>query len=159
MATLLCRAAAERPMLVVLDDLHWADESSLLLLSFVAAQLATNPVAMVGAYRSTEVGPDHPIAKLLHDVSRRGHVVSLGGLDTDGVAALMASTAGTQLREELAAAVHRQTGGNPLFVGEILRHLAERGVIGQGADGRTRIGHARQAVCIIVGVAARDRVG
>jgi class 3 adenylate cyclase/tetratricopeptide (TPR) repeat protein len=123
-ASLLCRAAAQRPALVILDDLHWADESSLLLLSFVAAQLATNPVAMVGTYRSTEVGTDTPIANVLHDVSRRGRIVSLGGLDTDGVAALMASTAGTQLREELAAAVHRQTGGNPLFVGEVTRLLA-----------------------------------
>ena len=123
-ASLLCRAAAQRPALVVLDDLHWADESSLLLLSFVAAQLATNPVTMVGTYRSTEVGPDDPVAKVLHDVSRRGHVVTLAGLDTEGVAALMASTAGTELRQELAAAVHAQTGGNPLFVGEVTRLLA-----------------------------------
>ena len=123
-ATLLCRAAAQRPTLVVLDDLHWADESSLLLLSFVAAQLATNPVAIVGTYRSTEVGPEHPISSVLGDASRRGHVISLSGLDTAGVAALMASTAGTELRDELAAAVHRQTGGNPLFVGEVTRLLA-----------------------------------
>jgi predicted ATPase/class 3 adenylate cyclase len=123
-ASLLCRAASQRPTLVVLDDLHWADESSMLLLSFVAAQLATNPVAIVGAYRSTEVGPDHPVAKVVHDASRRGHVLSLTGLDTAGVAALMESTAGTELRHELAAAVHRQTGGNPLFVGEVTRLLA-----------------------------------
>jgi predicted ATPase/class 3 adenylate cyclase len=123
-STLLCRAAGQRPTVVVLDDLHWADESSLLLLSFVAAQLATNPVAIVGTYRSTEVGLDHPIANVLQDASRRGRVIAVGGLDTDGVAALMASTAGTDLREELAAAVHRQTGGNPLFVGEMTRLLA-----------------------------------
>jgi len=123
-ASLLCRASAQRPTLVVLDDLHWADESSLLLLSFVAAQLATNPVAIVGAYRSTEVGPEHPLTKVLPDTSRRGRVLELGGLDTDGVAALMASTAGTELRQELAAAVHQQTGGNPLFVGEVTRLLA-----------------------------------
>ncbi|MBV8161644.1 MAG: hypothetical protein JO265_12040, partial [Acidimicrobiia bacterium] len=111
-------------MVVVLDDLHWADESSLLLLSFVAAQLATNPVAIVGTYRSTEVGPEHPIAAVLRDARRRGNVLHLAGLDTHGVAALMASTAGTELRDELAAAVYRQTGGNPLFVGEITRLLA-----------------------------------
>jgi len=123
-ASLLCRASAQRPTLVVLDDLHWADESSLLLLSFVAAQLATNPVAIVGAYRSTEVGPDHPLTKVLPDTSRRGRVLEVSGLDTDGVAALMASTAGTELRQELANAVHQQTGGNPLFVGEVTRLLA-----------------------------------
>ena len=121
-ASLLCRAAAQRPTVVVLDDLHWADESSLLLLSFVAAQLATNPVVILGAYRSTEVGPDHPIAHVVE--SRRGQVLALSGLDTEGVAALMASTAGTELHDELAASVHRQTGGNPLFVGEITRLLA-----------------------------------
>ncbi|MBV8986147.1 MAG: AAA family ATPase, partial [Acidimicrobiia bacterium] len=123
-ASLLCRASAERPTVIVLDDLHWADESSIRLLSFVAAQLATNPVVIVGAYRSTEVDAQHPLAAVLSDVSRRGHILNVGGLDTTGVAALMASTAGTQLREELAAAVHRQTGGNPLFVGEITRLLA-----------------------------------
>jgi len=123
-ASLLCRAAAQRPTVVVLDDLHWADESSLLLLSFVAAQLATNQMLIVGAYRSTEVDADHPLAAVLSDVSRRGHIVNLGGLDSAGVAALMESTAGTELREELAEAVHRQTGGNPLFVGEVTRLLA-----------------------------------
>src|SRR5207248_4353729 len=118
------RAAAERPTVIVLDDLHWADESSLLLLSFVAAQLATNPVVIVGAYRSTEVDAGHPLAAVLSDVSRRGHILNVAGLDATGVAALMASTAGTQLREELAEAVYRQTGGNPLFVGEVTRLLA-----------------------------------
>jgi len=123
-ASLLCRTAGPRPLLIVLDDLHWADESSLLLLSFVAAQLATNAVAIIGTYRDTEVGPDHPIASVLRDAGRRGQVLTIAGLDTAGVAALMASTAGTELRRELAAAVHRQTGGNPLFVGEMTRLLA-----------------------------------
>lgn len=122
-ASMLCRAASRRPLLLVIDDLQWADESSLRLLSFVAAQLATNPVAVVGPYRSTEVGPDHPLASVIQDVARRSEVVGIDGLDTDAVADLMASTAGTDLNADLAAAVHRRTGGNPLFVAEITRLL------------------------------------
>ena len=123
-ASLLCRAASRRPLLVVVDDLQWADESSLRLLGFVAAQLATNPVVIVAAYRSTEVGPDHPMAPVIQDIGRRGEVLAITGLDTAGVAALMASTAGTDLRDELAVAVYEQTGGNPLFVAEMTRLLA-----------------------------------
>ncbi|MCU1449887.1 MAG: ATPase-like protein, partial [Acidimicrobiales bacterium] len=72
----------------------------------------------------TEVGPEHPLSAVLRDVTRRGQVLSITGLDSAGVAALMAATAGAELREELAGAVHRQTGGNPLFVGEVTRLLA-----------------------------------
>jgi len=122
-ASTLCRAASRRPLLIVLDDLHWGDESSLRLLGFVAAQLPTAAVAVVGTYRDTEVGAGHPLATMLHDAAQRAHVLPLTGLDADAVSRIMAATAGTTLHPELAADVHRQTGGNPLFVGEITRLL------------------------------------
>ncbi|MBA3652779.1 MAG: AAA family ATPase [Actinobacteria bacterium] len=128
-ASFLWRAAARQPVVVVIDDLHWADESSMRLLTFVAGQLATHPVAIVGTYRDTDVGPDHPLAALLHDASRRGQLLPVGGLDGADVARLMAKTAGTELRIELATAVHQQTGGNPLFVAEVTRLLASQNAL------------------------------
>jgi len=129
LATFICRAAARQPLMIVLDDLHWADESSMRLLNFVAGQLATTAVVIVGTYRDTEVGPDHPLAALMHDATRRGHLVPVRGLDAGDVARLMASTAGTELRVELSAAVHQQTAGNPLFVGEVTRLLAAQNAL------------------------------
>jgi hypothetical protein len=113
--------------LLVLDDLHWADVSSMHLLTFLAAQLATNRVAIVGTYRDTEVVAGHALHSLMQDAARRGQLLPVRGLDPDEVAALMASVASTAtLRTELANAVHRQTAGNPLFVGEVTRLLAQQ---------------------------------
>jgi class 3 adenylate cyclase/tetratricopeptide (TPR) repeat protein len=131
LTSMLCRAASRRPMFIVLDDLHWADESSLLLLGFVTAQVTANAVAIVGTYRDTEVDADHPMASVL--ASRRGQVVSITGLDSDAVGRLMASTAGTNPTPQLSAAVHRQTAGNPLFVAEMTRLLAARDAL-HGVD-------------------------
>ncbi len=129
-ASFLGRAAARQPLVVVLDDLHWADESSMRLLVFVAAQLATNRVAIIGTYRDTEVRADHPLASLMHDASRRGQLLPVGGLEPEDVARLMATvSARAELRDELTAAVHRQTAGNPLFVGEMTRLLAAQNAL------------------------------
>jgi tetratricopeptide (TPR) repeat protein len=128
LATTLCRAASRRPLLIVLDDLHWADESSLLLLGFVTAQLTTNPVAIIGTYRDTEVDADHPLSSVL--ASRRGQIVSVAGIDSEAVGRLIASTAGTDPTPQLTAAVHEQTAGNPLFVAEMTRLLAAHDALG-----------------------------
>jgi predicted ATPase len=128
-ASFIWRVAARRPLMIVLDDLHWADESSMRLLTFVAAQLGTHALMVAGTYRDTEVGADHALAPLLHDASRRGQLLSVRGLAAEDVAQLMASTAGGELRADLAAAVHRQTAGNPLFVGEMTRLLAAQNAL------------------------------
>ena len=74
-ARCLRRLAASRPVLVVLDDLHWADEPSLRLLGFLARALAAEPVALLGAYRDTEAPPE------LHEIAGQAQQLALAGLD------------------------------------------------------------------------------
>ena len=106
---------------IVLDDLHWADAGTLRLL----AQLLRRPEAprVLGAYRDTEISRAHPLAATLADLRRDGLLarVPLHGLDTPAVAALVAAREGPA---DLAGALHDETGGNPFYIEEVLRHLA-----------------------------------
>lgn len=122
----LVRALARRqPLVVVLDDLQWADVASLQLLSFVGARLRDAPLAVVGTYRPAEVDHSHPLADTLaalarHQVARR---VELGGLGETEVGALIAATTGAAPGAELAGMVQTRTAGNPFFVAELARLL------------------------------------
>lgn len=120
-ARALVGLSAQAPVVVLLDDLHWADDASLELLEFLARHLHGVAVLLVGAYRDTEA-PD-----ALRPVSALAETVPLAGLDDDGVAALMADVARTAVPAELARKVRQRTGGNPLFVRELTRLLAVGG--------------------------------
>ena len=124
-AALLSGAASARPLAVFLDDLHAADASSLLLLLFVAGEVAERPILVVGCYRDTEVGPD--LARALAELARTPGTkrVALKGLARSDTDRLLELTAGRALPEDLAARVHDGTGGNPLFAGEVARLLAD----------------------------------
>jgi DNA-binding NarL/FixJ family response regulator len=123
-------AAARRPLLLVLDDLHWADVPSLVLLRFLGRELEhTAGPLVVGIYRHTEVDQGHPLVATLADLTRgqdRRRLL-LGGLDQREVASFVALVAGVEPSPELAAAVHRQTDGNPFFVTEVVRLLTSQG--------------------------------
>lgn len=114
----LVRLSADAPVVVLLDDLHWADDASVELLEFLARHLHDAAVLLVGAYRDTEA-PD-----LLRRVSALAETVRLAGLNDDGVAELMGDVAGTGISAELARRVRQRTGGNPLFVRELTQLLA-----------------------------------
>jgi class 3 adenylate cyclase/tetratricopeptide (TPR) repeat protein len=127
----VCR---QSPLLLVLDDLQWAAKPTLLLLRHVVRSAAAFPLLVVGTYRDTELGHDHPLVELLADLRRQRNVerISLAGLDSAGVAAFMERAAGHDIDDEglaLARAIHEETEGNPFFVREVLRHLAETGAI------------------------------
>jgi DNA-binding SARP family transcriptional activator/tetratricopeptide (TPR) repeat protein len=131
---LLTDASLRLPVLLVLDDLHWAAKPTLLLLRHLVAHLESSAVLIVGMYRDTELGRTHALAETLADLRRLEGVerLALGGLDAAGVTAFVEATAGQTLEEPgraLARAVHAETDGNPFFVGQVLRHLAETGVI------------------------------
>jgi tetratricopeptide (TPR) repeat protein len=113
--------AGAAPLLVVLDDLQWADDESLRLLEFLHRALAAGRVLLLGAYREGEAGP------VLATVAGSAPVVPLAGLDVRGVAALMAAVAGPVPDVELAAVLHRRCGGNPLFIRELTRLMVARG--------------------------------
>ena len=131
LAGFLRTAAARRPLLLVLDDLHWADVASLALLRFVSRELAgvegSSPL-VVGSYRHTEVDQGHPLLAAVADLTRGQHRwLLLGGLGQREVAGFMALVAGAEPSAELAAEVYRQTDGNPFFVTEVVRLLASQG--------------------------------
>ena len=111
--------AGRGPVLVVLDDLHWADEETLTLLTTVAAS-AVGPVLLVGTYRSTEVTA--PLAAALARAARTTpHRLYLGGLTADQVGELVRVLTHRAMPAAEARAVHRRTGGNPFFVRELVR--------------------------------------
>jgi tetratricopeptide (TPR) repeat protein len=138
LAGFLRAAGGRRPLLLVLDDLHWADAPSLALLRFVSRELDGPGPLVVGSYRHTEVGRGHPLLATLADLTRgqgRRRLL-LGGLDQQDVASFVTLVAGVEPSPELAVAVHQQTDGNPFFVTEVVRLLASQGRLRHVEAGR-----------------------
>ena len=106
-------------MVIVFDDLHWADRGSLFLLRHVLHVTTAAPLLVIGTYRDGEVTADHPLAELLPMLRRETDftAMQLGGLATAEIAELI----GNADAAELAAAIHGETGGNPFFVAEVVR--------------------------------------
>ncbi|MGZ6966342.1 MAG: ATP-binding protein [Acidimicrobiia bacterium] len=126
----LAALGAERPVLLILDDLQWATTPTLLLLRHVARATHDTTLAIVGIYRDNELLPAHPLATLIADLTREHALtpLNLAGLDSTAIGALLEETGGQPLGADgnrLASAIHRESQGNPFFVGEILRHLRE----------------------------------
>jgi DNA-binding CsgD family transcriptional regulator len=138
LAGFLRTAAARRPLLLVLDDLHWADAPSLALLRFLSRELEDAGPLVLGIYRHTEVDREHPLLGTLADLTRgqRHRRLLLGGLDQQEVASFVAAVAGVAPAPALVAAVHRQTDGNPFFVTEVVRLLASQGRLDHAAMGQ-----------------------
>ncbi|HEX5615568.1 MAG TPA: AAA family ATPase [Acidimicrobiia bacterium] len=128
---LLERASAARPLLVVLDDLHWADRPTLSLLLRLLRSDRPGAVLFVGTYRDTDVDRRHPLADALADLRRepRAARVSLDGLDEAGLGALLADRAGHDAPAEFVRLLSEGTDGNPFFIEEVLAHLVETGAI------------------------------
>ena len=122
-------ASRTKPLVLVLDDLHWADESSLLLLQFLAAEVAGSRLLVVGTYRDMELSRQHPLADTLAELTRERlfERVLLRGLSRDDVERFIEVTAGVAPPEGLVTDVHTQTEGNPLFVTEVVRLLVQEG--------------------------------
>ncbi|HUC31996.1 MAG TPA: AAA family ATPase, partial [Ilumatobacteraceae bacterium] len=131
---LLRDVSAREPVLLVLDDLHWARKPTLLLLRHLLKTPTAMNVLIVATYRDTDLDRSHPLAEMLADLRRQTGVerLVLRGLDEVGVQQFLARTAGHDLDERgiaLAGAIARETEGNPFFVGEVLRHLSESGAL------------------------------
>ena len=140
-AGLLRRLAEARPLLVVVDDLHWADVPSLSLLAFLAGELNDARLVVVGTYRDVEAAGRPPLADTLGALAREPVVarIPLGGLDRADVAALIGRTIGGRPAEPLVAAVADRCGGNPFFITELLRLLqSERRLAGPDAAAAAR---------------------
>jgi DNA-binding SARP family transcriptional activator len=125
-SSFLVNAAEARPLVIVLDDLHAADEPSLLLLQFLARQLGESRLMIVGAYRDIDPALADPLTTTLMELGREPVTrrLELAGLDEPDVVRFLELAAPGTSATDLAPVVHAETEGNPLFVGEILRLLA-----------------------------------
>jgi tetratricopeptide (TPR) repeat protein len=121
-ATGIRQAAANRPLLLVVDDLHWADPGSRRLLAAIGGVLATLPVVALCTYRDTEPGAD----ALCAEVGPERHLV-LGGLAPDELAAAVRMATGSAVPDALLAGLHARTAGNPYFAAEAVRLLRAEG--------------------------------
>jgi class 3 adenylate cyclase len=118
------------PICVVLDDLHWSDAQSIALLKHLLRTTEQGSLQLIATYRDSDIGKDHPLSAALADLHslQRIQRIALHGLGADEVAGIMTALAGHELEAdglELAAQIAAETGGNPFFVGEILRGLTE----------------------------------
>ena len=127
-------AAATRPLVIVLEDLHAADEPSLHMLAFLATQLRAVPILVVGTYRDVEARLSPAAGAILDRIARDARLVRPARLAAQDVHALAGD-----LDAETVAAVVRRSEGNPLFVVELLRVMPSRGVAGVPASVRTAI--------------------
>jgi predicted ATPase len=117
-------------LLLMLDDLQWADEPSLLLLRFLAPALVDAPVLLAGGYRDEESTADGPLAATLDALQRSGVATfsPLRGLAESEVAELVGAVGGGALMQSAGASVaelRRRTQGNPLFISQIMHHMVE----------------------------------
>lgn len=128
--TFFIHAAQAQPMLLLLDDLHWADQPSLLLLQFMAQALQSSPILIVGAYRDVEIGRDHALAKTVAELSRLRACLSiyLDGLPPHDVAHFIDQYIGHAPSAGLVDLVAAGSAGNPFFVMELTHLLARSGV-------------------------------
>ncbi len=133
------RATRMAPIVMVLEDLHWADEPTLQLLHHMAPQLSSMAVLAVGTYRDVELDVKRPFAKTLESLlrERQASRIALKRLPESDVAALLSALSGQPAPEAFAKAVYHETEGNPFFVEEVFQHLSEEGRL-LDADGRWR---------------------
>jgi DNA-binding CsgD family transcriptional regulator len=128
-SSFLRAAAGERGLVVVLDDAHWADASSLLLLRHLVRELGRDPVLFVVSFREAEVSPDAPVAAALAELAGgpEARWIRLQGLDRADLAQHLTAVVGQPAGASLAARIHDATGGNPFFAAELVRMLRSEG--------------------------------
>ncbi len=128
-ASLLRAVAVERPLILVLDDLHWADGPTLLLLRHLVRATEGVPLLILATYRETEVDEAHPLGQALAELRRARalHTVALRGLGQQDVAELISSQAGGAAPATVARSIVDRTQGNPFFVEELLREVGSDG--------------------------------
>ena len=133
----LAYLAGEQPLVIILDDLQWSDETTLELLAALAGPLQQMPVLVIGAYRSDGLPRGHRLRWLRNELRRAGQLeeLSLDALDRDGVAALLEALLPEPPSPALTRTVHDRTLGSPFFVEELVAALQLRGALRSGRRG------------------------
>ena len=126
---LLRNLSRDSAYVLLLDDLHWADDASLALVEHVASHLASMPVVIVGTYRDVELEVGKPFEKTLATLVRQRLATRLAvkRLPEERVGELLAALGGPSPPPPLVSAIFRETEGNPFFVEEVFAHLSEEG--------------------------------
>jgi predicted ATPase/DNA-binding SARP family transcriptional activator len=150
--SLLCEIAQSTPVVLVLDDLHWADKATLLLLKYLARYPGPARLMVLGTYRETELDVDHPLRATLADLRRELHLEqrALAPLDAAAVSRLVDVHAGDAASSGLRRIIHERTEGNAFFVVEVLRHLTESGAIGETGAAEPDVATGQRAVPVVV---------
>jgi class 3 adenylate cyclase/tetratricopeptide (TPR) repeat protein len=135
----IARSASAQPLLLVLDDAQWADDSTLLLLQHLAQRLSEMPVVVLATHRNIDLDQSHPLTRALEELLRQrlAQQVALDRLSESSVAAMMRALSGQEPPAALVDVVYAETEGNPFFVEEVFKHLAEEGRLFD-AQGRWR---------------------
>ncbi|MFV2039819.1 MAG: AAA family ATPase, partial [Acidimicrobiales bacterium] len=123
------RTSTAQPVVLVYEDLHWADESTMLLIRQLAQRVADLPVLIVGTYRSNELDPDRPLATNLPPLRRDHGAVDLllQPLSRTEVGAVIEARAGQAPPDDLLQLIYTESDGNPFFVEEVYKHLRDSG--------------------------------
>jgi class 3 adenylate cyclase/tetratricopeptide (TPR) repeat protein len=129
MSRFVIAASQRAPLLLILDDLHWADRGSIAMAHHVARFVSGQHVLMLAAYRDVEVDRLHPLADALAALRREVEYerIALSGLPREDVGTLLETIAEQEVSAELARAISDETNGNPFFIREVLLHLVEEG--------------------------------
>jgi DNA-binding CsgD family transcriptional regulator/tetratricopeptide (TPR) repeat protein len=135
--TLLRNAADPAGAVLVLEDIHWADQSSSSLIEYLSHQLPGSRLLLVATYRDVEVDRDGPVWSTLRRLYGERNVerVTLAGLSEPDVSKMARAIIGAELPQPFTHSLYQQTDGNPFFVEEILRHLMQEGVLTDDAPG------------------------
>ncbi|HUA34455.1 MAG TPA: AAA family ATPase [Candidatus Binataceae bacterium] len=128
-ATFLKNVARAEPLLIIVDDLHDADQPSLHLLRFIAREIKRTRIAMIVTYRDAEIRQSPELARLAGALIREGLTIPLAGLSQDEVGRFIERTAGQKARDTLITELYRVSGGSPLFVEGVVRLLVAEGKI------------------------------
>ncbi len=124
----LARVARTRPQLLILEDLHWADESTLALLIYLSNRIAQLPAVIIGTYRSGYSEDNPALVRTLEELIRMGvRPQKLGGLSKDAVAQMLHGLSRREAPESLLNLIYEESEGYPFFVEEVYRHLIEGG--------------------------------
>lgn len=123
LTTTLIGVATARPLVLVLEDLHWADTPSVILLQFLVRHARGAPLLAIATYRDVELEKEHALRAPLRNLLRHGDALPLTGLAPDDVARYVAATLGDERARTLAPRLHRETEGHPFFLVEMVRLL------------------------------------
>ena len=138
--TFLKNAAQRHRLMLVLDDLHWADKPSLLLLEFLAREIGASPLLVVGTYRDVELSRQHPLSETLAQLSRElvFQRQSLRRFSQEDTQHFIEASTGIRPSQELVETIYAHTEGNPFFTIEVIRLLSEQGELTAEETGDVR---------------------